>query len=168
MIKTAIAVAMATGLMALGLAGPAVAGSATGTAGSAGKPPPNPCKTFTSAAAHRIFAVAKSAKLTQASKSYGHGSNQIRICMVKHPRHVLVVNVARSSEDFGAPVKCFKRPKLGKHGVVCVSTEKSFPITFALFRRAGVFFTDSYNQNLPARGARMYAFALAQSRAFKG
>jgi hypothetical protein len=114
-----------------------------GAAGAAGEPPPNPCKTFTAPTAHRLFEVSGSTKLRETGRSFGHGSNQIRTCTIKHARHVLVVNVARFSEDFGAPVKCFNRPKLGKHGVVCVSTQKSFPITFALFRKNGLYFTDS-------------------------
>ncbi|HET7015215.1 MAG TPA: hypothetical protein VFI65_14955 [Streptosporangiaceae bacterium] len=167
MTNAKIAAVLATALMGLGLVAP-VAASAAGSAGAAGKPPPNPCGTFTAAAAHRIFKVGSSTKLRGVSRSFGHGANQIRTCTIKHPRHVLVVNVARFSEDFGAPVKCYKRPKLGKHGVICVSTQKSFPITFALFRKDGVYFTDSYNQNLANKGARMYSFALAQYKAFKG
>ncbi len=141
---------------------------ATASAAPAVKAPPNPCKSFTTNSADALFGLKKGTAVRRELSSTGSGKNETRICTVRQGGNKLTINVSYAEGGFGGPLKCYKRPKLGKHGLVCVSTERSFKISFARYEKHKVWFADVYNKIVPDKGAKLYAFALAQSRAFKG
>ena len=135
---------------------------------STSKPPPNPCKSFTAKSLDALFAIPHGSHVSTKLTKFGTGKNEALICTVRHHKLKLIVTTERTSGGFGGPFKCYKRPRLGKDGIVCVSDIKSFPASFARFLRHGVYFNDDYNVTLPDKGARLYAFALAQYKAYKG
>jgi hypothetical protein len=135
---------------------------------SAGKPPPSACKTFTGKSADALFGVRHGTRLTRHLKNTGTGSNETSVCTVKHGKTTLTVTTSRLAGGFGGPFTCYKRPKLGTNGNVCVARFKSFPGTFALYEKHKVFFSDDFSKTLAHKGAALYKFALAQSRAYKG
>ncbi len=49
-----------------------------------------------------------------------------------------------------------------------MSVPKSPPFSFAQFRKDGIWVTDGINVMAPDKGKRIYNFALAQHRTFKG
>jgi hypothetical protein len=168
----ASAVLVVLGLVVLGFAATAAQASATAAAGpaaaKAAKAPPAACRTFTRDSADALFGLRKGTKLKEKQTKIGSGSSQASICTVTKGAAELRVITSIGGGGFGGPFKCYKRPKLGSDGRVCVSTSKSFPDTFAIYNKHGIGFSDNYNRTLPHQGARLYAFALAQYKAYKG
>jgi hypothetical protein len=162
MIKSASIAAVA--LLVLGLA-PV---SSAQAAGSASKPPPNPCRTFTDKSADKLFGVHSSTHLPEKLTTFGTGEFEYRLCTVRHRHRQLLVTTERVSGGSGGPFKCYKRPKLGSHGKVCVTDKKGFSDTSVSFKKHGIFFSDNYNLKLRRKGAKLYSFALAQYKAYKG
>jgi len=146
------------GLLAIG-----VASAATAQAAPAAVKIPNPCKTFTAKAADALFAVKHGTHLSATEKT----ADGVKECVVSDHSVKVTITVSSVPGGFGGPLTCYSRPKLGKDAVVCVSTNKSFPVTLAVFHRYGVYFSDDFNQILPREGARLYAFALVQYTSVK-
>jgi len=146
------------GLLALG-----VASAATAQAAPAAVKLPNPCKTFTAKSADALFAVKHGTHLSATEKT----EEGAKVCVVTDHSVKVTITVSSVPGGFGGPLKCYSRPKLGKDAVICVSTVKSFPVTLAVFHRYGVYFSDDFNQILPKKGARLYAFALVQYKGVK-
>lgn len=146
----------------------AAAPLATASAAPAVKPPPNPCKSFTTKSADTLFGLKKGTAVSRKLSDSGSGKNESRTCTVKHGHNNLTILTSYLSGGFGGPLKCYKRPKLGKDGEVCVSTVSSFKVSLARYEKHKVWFGDTYHKIVPHKGAKLYAFALAQSRAFKG
>ena len=139
-------------------------------ASRAAPPPkvPNACKTFSLKSGDALFSLKKGTHLSEKSSHTGTGRNEAFRCEVKHRKTVLTIYTAASSGGFGGPLKCYKRPKLGKYGIICVSTIKRFPVTFTRFEKHRIWFSDDFNKTLPHQGNALYAFALAQYKAYKG
>lgn len=146
----------------------AAAPLATASAAPAVKPPPNPCKTFTTKSADALFGLKKGTAVSRKLSHTGSGHSELRTCTVKHGGNKLTVNTSYVAGGFGGPLKCYNRPKLGKHGEVCVSTETNFKVSLSRYEKHKVWFGDLDNKILKDKGAKLYAFSLAQSRAFKG
>jgi hypothetical protein len=165
------------GVLAAGVAGGALVALAAGAlpaaeaSATASVKVPNGCKTFTIKSADALFGVRKGTRLTEKATHTGKGSNELWTCTVTHGGKTgkkLTVFTSALAGGFGGPIKCYKRPKLGKGGEVCVSTMKKFPFTFAVFHKDKIYFSDNFNRTLPHQGQGLYAFALAQYKAFKG
>jgi hypothetical protein len=137
-------------------------------AAPAAKVPPNPCRTFTTKSADKLFGLKRGTAVSRKLSHDGTGKNETRICTVKHGTRRLTIDTSFFAGGFGGPLKCYKRPKLGSHGLLCVSDNKKFAFTFARFERHSVWFSDDYNKTLAHKGALMYTFALAQYKAYKG
>jgi hypothetical protein len=165
------------GVLAAGVAAGALVALAVGAlpaaeaSAAASVTVPNACKTFTAKSADALFGVRKGTRLAEKATHTGKGSNETWTCTVTHggkSGKKLTVFTSAVFGGFGGPIKCYKRPKLGQYGKVCVSTMKKFPFTFALFYKDKIFFADNFNRTLPHQGQGLYTFALAQSKAFKG
>jgi hypothetical protein len=156
---------LATGVAASGLV---LAAAPIAAQAAAVKAPPSPCKTFTAKSVDALFGVKRGTRLSEKLTKFGSGSNETLICTIKHAPRQLIVSTSASAGGFGGPLKCYKEPKLGSHGLLCVSDNKKFSFTFVRFERHGIWFSDDYNQTLPKKGARLYTFALAQYNAYKG
>jgi len=154
-----------TALLVLGL-GPLSAAQAAPSA--AAVKVPNPCKTFTPKSADALFGVSSKTHLPAKETKSGSGKFESLECTVTHGTVKLNVTVVAFPSGFGGPEVCYSRPKLGASGKVCVSDMKRFHFTFATFRKHGITFYDDYNVTLPKKGARLYTFALAQYKAYKG
>jgi len=131
------------------------------------KPPPNPCTSFTSQAAHAIFGVKSSVRLTPVLSSMGKGINQVRFCTITSGGQALRVVTEYKTYGFGGPFKCFKQATLGATGQICVSTVKLFHSTWGMFKKGNVYVYNAYTVTLPNKGARMYTFTLAQYKSLK-
>jgi hypothetical protein len=158
-IVTSVAAASAA-VLCLGLASVPAAQAAP-----AAKATPNPCHTFTTKAADALLGAAKRAHLqvTLVPKTQG-----FRQCKVTYRKLKLTISDSTTGGGFGGPFKCYKRPKLGPAGTVCVSDVKSLQETFAVFSKDSIFFADDFNKTLAHKGAALYTFALAQYKAYKG
>ncbi len=139
-------------------------------ASHAAPPPkvPNACKTFSLKSADALFGLKKGTHLAEKSSHTGTGRNEAFRCEVKHGKTVLMIYTSANTGGFGGPLKCYKRPKLGRYGTICVSTIKKFPFTFTQFEKHKIWFSDNFNKTLPHQGKALYAFALAQYKAYKG
>jgi hypothetical protein len=146
---------------------PAVQASAAVQAPASAVKVPVACKTFTAKSADAVFGVAKSKHLAKHSMHTGTGKNEVYTCTVTHSKKTLKVTTSAFAGGFGGPLKCFKRPKLGPDGQVCVSTEKSFPFSIVVFNKHKIEFSDTFTKTLPHQGKALYTFALAQYKAFK-
>jgi hypothetical protein len=146
----------------------AVAPLSAAYAAPAVKVPPNPCASFTTKSADKLFGLKSGTSVSRKLTHQGKGKQEIRVCTVRHGHLRLSIDTTFLAGGFGGPLKCYKRPKLGAHGIVCVSDNSKFAVSFARYERHKVWFSDDLNKTLPSKGARMYAFALAQSRAYKG
>jgi hypothetical protein len=165
----AAAIKFAAGVSsALVIAGFAATSAQAAPAAPAAKTPAASCKTFTTTSADSLFGLRKGTKIKEKQTRSGTGANTTWVCKATSGKSQLVVTTSDYSGGFGGPYKCYKRPKLGPDGAVCVGTLKKYPGTFALFSRHGVFFADDFSKTLPQQGARLYTFALAQYKAFKG
>jgi hypothetical protein len=157
--------AAAVAALALGLA-PAVAAQAA-TAAPAPKPLVNPCTTFTLNSADVIFGIRAGTHLTEKLTS-ATSANSSRTCTVTHPpRQVRRLAVVIHEHPVAMPkgMRCFARPKLGAHGVVCLSTVQTVHLTISAFRNRGHgYVTDRLNETLPRQGAQLYTFTLAQRK----
>ena len=156
----------AVAALALG-ALPAVQASAAVQAPAATVKVPPACKTFTDKSADAVFGVAKSKHLAEHSVHTGTGKNESYTCTVRHSKKTLKVTTSAFAGGFGGPLKCYKRPKLGPDGQVCVSTVKSFQFSIVVFSKNKIDFSDSFSKTLPHQGKALYTFALAQYKAFK-
>jgi hypothetical protein len=167
MIKRVSAVTIAA--LALGLAPLAAAQAATApaTAPAASKALPNPCKTFTAKSADALFGVKHGTHLPESLSSY-KTPYPSRVCSVSHGATRAAVVTRRHTVAISGPFKCYKRPRLGAHGRVCVSTNKALKFTYALFRKDGVWLSDAITRTLPRQGSKLYQFALPQYKHFKG
>jgi hypothetical protein len=129
--------------------------------------PPGPCKSFTRVSLDRLMGVATSATpKEQATIAYKGKPGQTDTCTATFGAHQVTVKTSFESGGFGGPFTEYKRPKLGTGGAIEVSREKDLHATYALYLRKNVYFVDFINATLPSKGKRMYAFALAQSKAF--
>lgn len=153
-------------MIALG-ASPAAQASPASRAAPALKVP-DACKTFTLKSGDALFGVKKGTHLSEKSSHTGKGSNETYLCKVKHDKLALTIYTSASFGGYGGPEKCYKRPKLGKDAVLCVSTLKKLPFTFTLFKRHKIWFSDDFNKTLAHEGKALYTFALAQYKAYKG
>lgn len=160
MIKQVAAAVLAS--LAVGLAPLASAQAAT----AAPKPLPNPCKTFTVKSARTLLRVGPHVGLTE---KLGRGKHPpSRSCTIKHGKTRLFVGVQRQKGGTGSGETCYKRPKLGSDGMVCVSNKNSPPFSFVVFHKHGIWVSDSLNLRLANKGARLVTFALPQYKNFKG
>jgi len=159
MIKPALVALLAGGALAL-------APATSGMAAVAAKRPPDPCKTFTPQAADRLFGISTRTHLvgllTVIKKPV-----VIKVCTVKHGQKRLVVETVLRAQAFGN-VTCYRRPALGSYGRVCISAQRHVKLTYAVFRKDGVYVASGINEDLPNHGAAIYKFALVQYRHFKG
>jgi hypothetical protein len=157
--------ALALASLAIGLA-PAATAQAAAVAPAA--PLPNPCRTFTVQSARVLLHVSShthlSEKLTSATKPFPS-----RTCTVRRAKQKLTVVTQHHAGGLGMGLHCYKRPKLGSHGEVCVSTVKAVHFSFVVFRKLvgkhGVYLSDGINETLPHQGNALYTFALAQRKA---
>jgi hypothetical protein len=164
MLKQVSAVALASlASLALGLAPLAAAQAAPARA----KALPNPCKTFTLKSAHAALAVSPGVRLTEKLTGASHPV-RFRACTIKHGKVSLSVTVAWREGGQGMDEKCYQRPKLGHAGAVCVSLPRTPAFSFAEFRKDNVWVFDGITAMLPHQGRRIFDFALAQSKSFKG
>jgi hypothetical protein len=157
-VTAAVVAALAVGLAPLASAQAAVA---------APKPLPNPCRTFTVKAADTLLRVSSGTHLRE-RLSVTTVPYTIRTCTVTHGKAKLTVQTQRHPGAFGMGFNCYKRPKLGSYGTICVSSQKTIKFTFVVFHKDGVYVSDGINATLPRKGARLYQFALPQYHAFKG
>jgi hypothetical protein len=160
MIKQVSAAALAA--LAISLAPLA---SAQAAAPAASRPLPNPCRTFTAKSADALFGLGRHARLSE--KLTRTRTPAARTCTVRHARQKLVVVTQRQAGGFGMGFNCYKRPKLGSYGQICVSAVKKVHFSFVVFRKHGGYGSDGINATLPNKGRRLYRFALAQYRTFR-
>jgi hypothetical protein len=166
MIKQVPAVALTA--LALGLAPLAapLTGAQAATAPATSKTLPNPCKTFTDKSADAVFKISSHARLPE---KLGSSHNPYaRLCTVRHGSTKLTVSASRREGGTGSEENCYARPKLGPDGMVCVSNTHTTAFSFALYRKDGVWVGDGVNLRLHFKGKRIYEFALAQYKTFKG
>jgi hypothetical protein len=155
MLKSAAAAVIAALVVALApLAASDASTTAPGTAA-----PPNPCTTFTFAAARTVLGVGKNTRLTEKLHSYNVGY-KLRACTIKYHSHLLAVETQRHKVTF-ENVNCYRHRTLGSYGRVCQSDVPNFPDTYAAFRKNHVYYIATINKQLPSRGAKIYTFALA-------
>jgi hypothetical protein len=158
--------AAAIAALALGLA-PAAAQAATAAPAPVPKPLVNPCTTFTVNSADVIFGMRAGTRLTEKLTSTT-SANSFRTCTVTHPpKQVRRLAVVIHEHPVAMPkgMQCFARPKLGAHGIVCLSTIKTVHLTISAFRNRGHgYVTDRLNETLPRQGAQLYTFTLAQRK----
>ncbi|MGO8956671.1 MAG: hypothetical protein ACLQFR_04775 [Streptosporangiaceae bacterium] len=129
---------------------------------------PNACKSFSLKSGDALFSLKKGTHLSEKSSHSGTGSNETYTCLVKHGKLTLTILTSAFAGGYGGPLKCYKRPKLGNHGTICVGTLKKFQVTFVRFERHKIWFSDDFNKTLPHEGKALYTFALAQYKAYKG
>jgi hypothetical protein len=149
---------------------PLTSAQAAAPAASAAAPSralPSPCRTFTEKSARTLFGVSRRTHLSERQSS-ARGPVATRICTVRHRRQILNVVIQRRPGGFGMGFNCFKRPKLGSRGQICVSVFAPVRFTFVVFRKHGLYVSDGINATLPRRGKKIYRFALPQYRRFKG
>jgi hypothetical protein len=162
MIKHVSAVAIA----ALGI-GLAPLASAQAAAAPAAKPLPNPCHTFTARSADALLQVSSR---TQLSEKLGRSTSPAaRTCTIRHGKTRLVVAVSRREGGTGMDETCYPYPKLGRDNLLCVSNAQSpSPFSFVVFRKDHLWLGEGINVRVPHKGKRLYEFALAQYKSFKG
>jgi hypothetical protein len=147
--------------VSIGIAVPAVA------TGTTAKRPPAPCKTFTIAAADRLFGVEASITPAEHPKTTDKGKDtETRTCKVTTGDDRLDVSTSFVKSSFAGPFETYPKPKLGHSGEILVSTSKTFPETVATYERHDVFFADVINRIVKHHGRKLYRFALKQSNAF--
>jgi hypothetical protein len=157
---------------AMVLAVVAVTGTAFSAAGAPGASaaatrPPAPCDTFTVAAADRLLGVDASMALAEKSTTQDRGTDtERRTCKVTVGDQELDVQTSFALTSVAGPFASYPKPKLGRGGVVLVSTTKTFPETVASYERRDVYFVDTVNKIVKHHGHKMYEFALRQSKAY--
>jgi hypothetical protein len=169
MIRRLSVVAVAS--LAVGLGSTAAAQAATAPA-SAAHPAassalPNPCHTVTRKSVRTLMSVGPHARLTEKLHRFTRPI-VYRQCVIRHARQKLVVQVQHRAGGLGGPFNCYKRPRLGAKGQVCVSASKSVHFSFVVFRKHGIYVSDGLNTTLPHHGRRLVAFAVPQYRHFTG
>jgi hypothetical protein len=153
--SVAVMTSLAVGLLP---AGAALASAAP----AAGPALPNPCATFSRAAADTLFGVRPGTRVRE-KLSGRAGANPSRTCTAARGRKRLTVVIYRHPVSLPAGLKCVKDAKLGTHGLICVSATKTKHITVAAFRNRGHgYVRDTFNVTLPHRGSALAAFARAQ------
>lgn len=144
------------------LCGPVIPASA----GAAAHQLPNPCKTFTNKMVDKLMGLPATDKPTRTKSTFSSTNTQ---CNVQQGN--LYFEVAESTitpAHRRPPQHVYKRPKLGHGGEILVGKKKSYDDTEAVFRKHGVWVDDVYSVTLPHKGKKLYVFALAQSKRFKG
>jgi hypothetical protein len=155
--------AVAVTALAIGLAPLASAQAATAPAA---KPLPNPCQTFTARSADALLQLSSR---THLSEKLGSSNNpSARTCTIRHGKTTLVVEVSRQEGGTGSEETCYRNPKLGRDSLLCVANAQSPPFSTVLFRKDGLWIGDGINVRVPDKGKRLYEFALAQYKSFKG
>jgi hypothetical protein len=155
MVRSAAAAVIAALVVALA---PLAASDASTTA--PGTAPPNPCKTFTLAAARTLLGAGRNTALTEKRTTFNNGY-EIRGCTIKYHSRRLAVQTQRHPGAFGS-VTCYRHRRLGSYGRVCLSATPTYKYTFSVFRKNGVYYSAGVNEQLPSHGAKIYTFALAQ------
>ncbi len=139
---------------------------APGQAAVAAKLPPNPCATFTVASADTLFGIGTHTRLAEKLTEMKR-PDLIRYCTIKHAGLKLTVGTQFRPGAFGNS-RCYRRPRLGAKGYVCLSGIRAIHFTFSVFRKDKVYVSAYVNEQLADQGAAIYTFALAQYARFKG
>jgi len=147
----------------------AVLAVAPANAGSAAtKVPPNACKTFTMKSVDLLFGISTRAHPSVKLSKSGSGAYLTSVCTVTWRKKTLTVRTFLTSGGSGGPLVCYRRPRLGTDGRVCLPSLRQYHFTDVEFMRHGVFVSDFYNVTLPRQGQSLYSFALAQAPAIRG
>jgi hypothetical protein len=128
--------------------------------------PPNPCRTFSRTSAAALLRIGSHTALTE-KLSKTTSPVVIRTCTIRHRKLKLTVQTQFQPGATGNS-RCFRRPALGSKGEICLSTVATFPFTFSVFHKHGVWVSAGINEQLRHQGARLYTFALAQYKSFSG